>query len=53
MINRIIILCFLSVIDVLLTFQRALTVTSVKICAAGVEIPTGRSTKVRENSVFN
>ena len=45
--------CLLSIIDVLLTFQRALTVTSVKICAAGVEIPTGRSTKVRENSVFN
>ena len=41
---------FLAVTNVLLTFQRVLIVILVKICAAGVEIPIGRFTKVRENS---
>ena len=40
----------LVVINALLTFQRVLTVSLVKTCAAGVGIPIGRFTKVRENS---
>ena len=41
---------FSAVITVLLTFQTVLTVILVKICAAGVEMPIGRFTKVSENS---